>query len=92
VAAWESRIIVPTVYRNNYLMAFKVLSQNGITRALVRTMDFAQRYTTSVDFSGLERARFLLERTHALNDPNDADASGVRLVLPSPEILADRNH
>ena len=45
VAAGENWIIVPTVYRDNYLMALKALSQNRITGALVRTMDFAQRYS-----------------------------------------------
>ena len=92
VAAGENRIIVPTVYRNNYLMALKALSQNGITGALVRTLDFAQRYTASIDFSGLERAKVLLERTHAFTDPNEADANGVRLVLPTPALLAGRDH
>jgi hypothetical protein len=87
VAAGENRIIVPTVYRNNYLMALKALSQNGITGALVRTMDFAQRYTAAVDFAELERARLILDRTHAFDDPNEADAAGVRLTLPAPEIL-----
>jgi hypothetical protein len=91
VAAGENRIIVPTVYRNNYLMALKALSQNGITGALARTMDFAQRYTVAIDFSELERARLMLERTHAFIDPNEADANGVRLVLPTPEILAGGN-
>ncbi len=87
VATGESRIIVPTVYRNNYLMALKALSQNGITAALVRTMDFAQRYTAAVDFEDLDRARFILDRTHAFADPNEADAAGIRLTLPAPEIL-----
>src|SRR4029079_3755865 len=89
VAAGENRIVVPTVYRNNYLMALKALSQNGITGALVRTLDVAQRYTAAVDFSELDRARFILDRTHAFADPTEADAAGVRLVLPTPEILAD---
>ena len=92
VAAGESRIIVPTVYRNNYLMALKALSQNAITGALVRTLDFAQRYTAAVDFADVERARFVLDRTHAFADPNEADAAGVRLVLPTPEILAGATH
>src|SRR6266481_4592484 len=87
VAAGECRIIVPTVYRNNYLMALKALSQNGITAALVRTMDFAQRYTAAVDFEDLDRARIILDRTHAFADPNEADAAGMRLMLPAPEIL-----
>lgn len=89
VAAGESRIIVPTVYRNNYLIALKALSQNGIAGALVRTMDFAQRYTAAVEFAELDRARFILDRTHAFVDPNEADAAGIRLMLPTPEILMD---
>jgi hypothetical protein len=89
VAAGESRIIVPTVYRNNYMMALKALSQNGITGAIVRTLDFAQRYTAAIDFAELDRARFILDRTHAFADPNEADAAGIRLMLPTPEILAD---
>jgi Fic/DOC family len=89
VATGESRIIVPTVYRNNYLMALKALSQNGITGAIVRTLDFAQRYTAAIDFAELDRARFILDRTHAFADPNEADAAGIRLMLPTPEILAD---
>jgi Fic family protein len=89
VAAGENRIIVPTVYRNNYLMALKALSQNKLTGALVRVMDFAQRYTAAVDFEELQMARVILERTNAFADPNEAEAAGVRLVLPTPEILAD---
>jgi len=87
VAVGENRIIVPTVYRNNYLMALKALSQNGIAAALLRTMDFAQRYTAAVDFTELARARLILDRTHAFVDPNEADAAGIRLVLPTPDIL-----
>jgi hypothetical protein len=50
-------------------------------------MDFAQRYTAAVDFAELDRARFILDRTHAFTDPNEADAAGIRLMLPTPEIL-----
>lgn len=89
VAAGENRIIVPTVYRNNYLMALKALSQNKLTGALVRVVDFAQRYTVAVDFEELQIARVILERTNAFADPNEADAAGVRLILPTLEILAD---
>jgi hypothetical protein len=89
VAARENRIIVPTVYRNNYLTALKALSQNGVTGALVRVIDFAQKYAAAVDFSDLDRARLLLDRTHAFADPNEADAAGIRLVLPTPEVAAD---
>jgi prophage maintenance system killer protein len=89
VGEGETRILIPTVYRNNYLMALKALSQNGITGALIRTMDFAQRYTAAIDFSDLSTARIMLDRTHAFIDPNEADAAGIRLTLPTAETLSE---
>jgi hypothetical protein len=87
VASAESRIIVPTVFRNNYLAALKALSQNRITGAIIRTLDFAQRYTAAVDFADLDRARLVLDRTHAFIDPNEADTAGIRLMLPTVELV-----
>ena len=85
VAAGECRIIVPTVYRNNFLSALKALSMNGITGAVARVVDFAQRYTLAIDFSDVEKAHGMLERTHAFVDANEADSAGIRLMLPTPE-------
>jgi hypothetical protein len=87
VASAESRIIVPTVFRNNYLAALKALSQNRITGAIIRTLDFAQRYTAAVDFADLDQARLVLDRTHAFIDPNEADTAGIRLMLPTVELV-----
>ena len=88
VAAGECRIIVPTVYRNNFLSSLKALSLNGITGAIARTLDFAQRYTLAIDFTDVETAHDMLVRTHAFVDANEADAAGIRLKLPTPEMLA----
>src|ERR1019366_6064150 len=60
-----------------------------LTGAVVRMLDFAQRYTSAVDFADLNRARFILERTNAFADPNEADARGISLILPTPDMLAD---
>jgi len=46
-------------------------------------MDFLQRYTLALDFSTLEGAQRQLEATNAFRDAQQADAEGVRLVLPS---------
>ena len=48
VAGGEERIIIPTVYRANYLSALKALSQNDIPEPLIRTLDFAQKWTAAV--------------------------------------------
>ncbi len=82
VAARERRIIVPTIFRSNYLTGLKALSHNGLTQTLIRSLDFLQRYTLAIDFSSYEAARRQLEDTHAFWDPAQADAEGVRLRLP----------
>jgi hypothetical protein len=82
VAAGERRMIVPTIFRSNYLSGLKALSQNGVTQTLIRSLDFLQRYTLAVDFSTYAGAREQLEATHAFRDPQHADAEGVRLRLP----------
>jgi len=82
VAAGERRIIVPTIFRSNYLSGLKALSHNGVTRTLIRSLDFLQRYTLAVDFSTLTGAQEQLHATNAFRDAQQADAEGVRLVLP----------
>lgn len=82
VAADERRIIVPTIFRSNYLTGLKALSQSGVTNTLIRALDFLQRYTLAVDFSTYEGAKLELDATHAFLDPRVADEAGIRLRLP----------
>ena len=82
-AAGEHRIIIPPVFRDEYLSSLRALTHNARPDALVRVLDFAQRYTAQVDFSSLEAGRRVLERTHAFMDPRDAADRGIRLLLPS---------
>jgi hypothetical protein len=82
VAAAEQRIIIPQVYRDNFLVSLRALTVSSRTDPLVRTVDFAQRYTAAIDFADFDKARATLERTNAFADPVGADAAGVRLVLP----------
>ena len=35
----------------------------------------------------LNRARLILDRTNAFVDPNEADAVGTRLLLPTPDMF-----
>ena len=41
-----------------------------------------QRYTLAIDFSTLAGAQRQLEATNAFRDAQQADAEGIRLVLP----------
>jgi fido (protein-threonine AMPylation protein) len=86
VSNQQQRIIIPTVYRNNYISALKAISHNNRCEPLVRTLDFAQKYTGAVDWENFESALDILGKTHAFVDPNEADEAGVRLILPSAVI------
>jgi hypothetical protein len=78
----EIRIIIPTVFRLNYLSALKGATHNAAFQGLVSVLRFAQRYTARIDFTSRPAAERDLSRTNALRDPNEADAYGVRLTLP----------
>lgn len=82
VAAGERRIIIPTIYRNNYLAAFRALSQGQNAEPVIRVLNFAQKYTAAIDFSTYEVAESELRRTNAFMDPGAADEQGIRLKLP----------
>ncbi len=83
VAAGEERIIVPTVYRNNYLAALKALSQSQRAEPLVRVLEFAQRWAAAIPWSDLEETRRVLEGCNAFAEPGHADETGIRLRMPT---------
>ena len=82
VAAGEERIVIPTVYRANYLSALKALSQSGQPEPLIRMLDFAQKWTAAVEWGTLDATRRELDACNAFLDPNVADEEGRRLRMP----------
>jgi hypothetical protein len=85
VTAGEERVIIPTVYRSNYLSALKAMSQSSLPTPLVRTLDFARKWVAAVPWKDLESARLALESSYAFVDPSEADDRGIRLRLPAHE-------
>jgi hypothetical protein len=83
VSAGEHRIIIPSVYRNNYLMGLRGMSSNQHAAGLITSLDFAQRYTASIDYWDLERARTELTATNAFRESEEEAAGVVRLQLPT---------
>lgn len=83
VAADEERIVIPTVYRNNYLAALKALSHSQATEPLLRVLDYAQRWTAAIAWGEFEETRRMLEKCDAFVEPNHADETGIRLRMPS---------
>lgn len=83
VAADQSRIIIPTVFRDNYISALRALSHDGRSDPLIRALDFAQNYTSLINWSDFEKAYSMLKSTHAFEDSREAEYRGIRLRLPT---------
>src|SRR3546814_9330828 len=79
VAAGVERILIPTVYRANYLSALKGLSQAQNPEPLVRTLDFAQRWVAGTRWADLDSKRIALERNHAFMDAKTGRAEERRV-------------
>jgi len=66
------KIMIPTVYRDDYLLALRALSRQGRAVPLVKMLSHAQRFCSGIDFNDFDRARHLLEVANAFKDPDEA--------------------
>lgn len=82
-AAGEQRIVIPIVYRDDYLGGLRALSRSGNPQPLIRVLQYAQSYSARIDWSDLARAERVLEETNAFVAPDLAEERGVRLQLPT---------
>lgn len=64
-----TRIIIPTVFRDDYISALKALSSNAHPTPLVRMLTRAARFSRWLDLSSKERAFASLKQSHALERP-----------------------
>lgn len=67
-----TRIIIPTVFRDDYISALKALSNNSHPTPLVRMLTRAARFSRWLDLSSKERAFAGLKQSGALEQPASA--------------------
>ena len=79
-----ARIIIPSVYRNEYVASLRrtSTSQGADVSALARVMGFAWRWTAAMPWEDWGATNGQLEATNALQDPDDAAIGGIQLRLP----------
>lgn len=70
-AANECRIIIPTVYRDDYVTALKAFSQNRQTDPVIRMFERAQTFTASMDYSSYEAGKASFTKAEAFKDPRE---------------------
>jgi len=80
--AGQGRVLIPIVWRNEYLSAVRQLSRQGNVELYTRTLGFAWRWTAAMHWWDPMTTKATLERTNALVDSTEAAESGRRLLLP----------
>ena len=78
LADGQTRIIIPSGFRNEYIGGLKRLTNSREPGALLRVLDYAQTLVSRIDFSDLDTARRALAECNAFDDPSD----DVKLRLP----------
>ena len=68
----ECRIIIPTVYRDDYLTALKAFSQAREIQPAIRMFQRAQAFTSSMDYSNYDAAKTSFESANSFKAPRDA--------------------
>jgi hypothetical protein len=82
-AGGQVRIVIPTIYRNNYLAGLAGVSNRaGRGETLVSVLSFAQRWTAAVDWSSFDVSDATLRQLNVYMDPGLAETAGLRLRLP----------
>jgi hypothetical protein len=74
----RTRIMIPSVYRMEYISSLKRLTNYNDPDAFIRVMSYAQLFVHKIDFTALETARQTLQLCNAFHDP----AEDVRLIMP----------
>jgi hypothetical protein len=78
----QSRIVIPIVFRNEYLSGLRALSRHGHTDTYVKVMAQAWRWTAAMPWHDRASCEGKMEETHALVDSTDAADRGIQLMLP----------
>jgi hypothetical protein len=80
VAGGQTRIFIPSVYRNEYVSSLKRLTNHRDPQGFTRVMSYAQEFVERIDFTDLNAARQTLADHNAFLDPADE----AKLRMPQP--------
>jgi len=67
-----TRVIIPTVFRDDYLTALNAMSSNAYPMPLMRMFTRAARFSRWLDMSSTANCFAALTRAHAMAKPNEA--------------------
>ena len=80
-----SRIIIPTVYREDYLLPLKAASHDNSPEPLIKSMSRAQAWTAAFSY---EQPRHLVREALAACNAFREDLRNFKLIFPEPPAKA----
>ena len=80
--AKQSRIIIPTVWRNEYLAGLRKASREQSFGLMVRVLAYAWRWTSLMPWHDRKAIEGQLVATNAILDSTEAERTRQRLLLP----------
>jgi hypothetical protein len=86
-AARQQRLIIPIVFRDDYLQALRAMSRLEAPAPLIRVLSRVQEWAASIDWTSTASAGIDIERTHAMLTPAEAEERGV-ILCTTTEIAA----
>lgn len=72
VAAGQTRIIIPTVYRDDYLGALRRLTRNKDPEVYIRMLQRAQEFCAALDASDMKKLEGQLEAGNAFKEHDES--------------------
>jgi hypothetical protein len=82
IAAGMNRVIIPSIYRNEYIASLRLMTNHNDPSSFIRVMVYAQEFVSRIDFSDLGAAKRVLEACNAFEKPDD----NIKLKLPDPMV------
>ena len=88
VSARQSKVLIPNVFRDDYILALKKFSHQRDVSTLVQVVEKMQGYAARIPCESYEAAHAYLEATNAYMDPDEAR---IILDLPNSRIRENRH-
>jgi hypothetical protein len=84
-SAGLSRIVVPTVFRNDYIDGLRVMSRRSEPSILVRTLEYCQRVSAACSAASVDEAIKKWASAYAFCE----DTQHARLTMPNPALTIE---
>jgi Fic family protein len=68
----QAKILIPTVYRDDYILALRKLTRQEEPGAFVRMLSRIHEYSTTITGSNMDDMQIILEETNAFREHDDA--------------------